>query len=189
MKNVLYLYLTKTFLDTHGDFVGLRYGGWTVANGSKEYLERVKGTPVNLVSWFNNKGYHALPSYLNALNNAILRARVLSWKQPTDNNDESIEQCVECEYGITAYAWPMKLRGTGGNMETFQIISNYGTGLIMMVAFSFVPSSSIIYLVGERQREEKQVYMLSYNLRNFIVEKFLFGKEACHKCFLIQRYK
>ena len=149
----------KSRLDTHGDFVGLRYGGWTVGNGSTDYLQRVKGKPDIFVSWYNNKGYHALPSYVNALNNALLRARAMSWK-PIEKNDEVLNQCFECEYGITAYAHPMKLRENGGNMQTFQVISNYGTALIMMVAFSFVPSSSIIYLVGERQREEKQVCYL-----------------------------
>ena len=160
MHAIFHIFISRKYLlDTHGDFVGLRFGGWTVGNGSKDYLQRLKGTPDILVSWYNNKGYHALPSYVNALNNALLRARAMSWK-PVEKNEGDLEQCVECEYGITAYAEPMKLRETGGNMETFQVISNYGTALIMMVAFSFVPASSIIYLVGERQREEKQVCYL-----------------------------
>jgi len=34
--------------------------------------------------WFDNKGYHALPIYLNALNNAILRANL-----PKDKGNEA----------------------------------------------------------------------------------------------------
>lgn len=42
-----------------------RYGGWS--------LFRAKDEPLFVV-WYNNKGHHALPSYLSALNEAILRA-------------------------------------------------------------------------------------------------------------------
>jgi ATP-binding cassette subfamily A (ABC1) protein 4 len=46
--------------------------------------------------WFNNKGWHALVSFLNVAHNAILRANV-----PKDRNPE--------EYGITVISQPLNL--------------------------------------------------------------------------------
>jgi hypothetical protein len=42
-----------------------RYGGWS--------LSHTKENPLFIV-WYNNKGHHSMPAYLNALNEAILRA-------------------------------------------------------------------------------------------------------------------
>ena len=144
------------YLDTHEDFINSRYGGWTVARGSEEYLERVMGKSNNLISWYNNKGYHALPSYTNALNNAILRARVVDSAQMKGNSGSS-DECIECDYGISTFAEPMVLRGGVGSQSVLEVISSYGIALIAMIAFSFVPASSIIYLIQERRAEEKQV--------------------------------
>ena len=52
----------------------IRYGGWSSSNFSPSALD-LEGTPENLVVWYNNKGRHALPAYVNAAHNAILRAR------------------------------------------------------------------------------------------------------------------
>ena len=115
------------------------------------------GTPNNLISWYNNKGYHALPSYANALNNAILRGKVANFVQMKGIN-ESNSECNECDYGISTFAEPMVLRQNVGSADVLEVISSYGIALIAMIAFSFVPASSIIYLVQERKNEEKQVY-------------------------------
>ena len=114
------------------------------------------GKPNNLISWYNNKGYHALPSYTNALNNALLRARVANLA-PMKGNYGSSEECIECNYGISTFAEPMVLRGGVGSQSVLEVISSYGIALIAMIAFSFVPASSIIYLIQERRAEEKQV--------------------------------
>ncbi len=50
------------------------------------------GTSNNLVVWYNNKGRHALPAYVNAAHNAILRAKM---------GDEF------GQLGITAFSHPM----------------------------------------------------------------------------------
>lgn len=50
----------KWILETNDEFIDRRYGGVAV-NGTKFSV------------WYNNKGYHALPTYMNVLNNAILR--------------------------------------------------------------------------------------------------------------------
>ena len=123
---------------------------------SRDTLEALQGTLDNLISWYDNKGYHALPAYTNALDNALLRAGVLSWTQFI--NQSSMEgTCVECNYGITTISEPMILRTNPLNLEVIQIVSAYGTAIVIMIAFSFVPASCITYLIAERQREEKQV--------------------------------
>ena len=114
------------------------------------------GKSKNLISWYNNKGYHALPSYTNALNNALLRARVIDLAQMKGNLVSS-DGCIECDYGISTFAEPMVLRGGVGSQSVLEVISSYGIALIAMIAFSFVPASSIIYLIQERRAEEKQV--------------------------------
>lgn len=53
-------------------------------------------TETNLIVWYNNQGYHALPSYLNSLHNAIYRQSF---------DDEAERQ----EAGITTYIHPMKI--------------------------------------------------------------------------------
>lgn len=46
--------------------------------------------------WFNNKGWHALVSFLNVAHNAILRASLHKDKNPE-------------EYGITIISQPLNL--------------------------------------------------------------------------------
>jgi len=46
--------------------------------------------------WFNNKGWHAIASFLNVINNAILRANLQQGKNPS-------------AYGITAFNHPLNL--------------------------------------------------------------------------------
>lgn len=46
--------------------------------------------------WFNNKGWHAISSFLNVINNAILRANLQKGENPS-------------EYGITAFNHPLNL--------------------------------------------------------------------------------
>lgn len=53
----------RWILDTHDDFIERRYGGITL-NDSK------------LAVWYNNKGYHAMPVYLNELNSALFKSEM-----------------------------------------------------------------------------------------------------------------
>ena len=58
--------INEWLLQTHSDFIDTRFGGWSVPhnNTSKK----------NLIVWYNNKAYHTLPAYTNAIHNAMLRA-------------------------------------------------------------------------------------------------------------------
>ena len=51
----------------------------------------------------------------------------------------------------------MVIRQNVADPDVLEVISSYGIALIAMIAFSFVPASSIIYLIQERKNEEKQV--------------------------------
>lgn len=69
-------------LETHDDFIERRYGGITL-NNSK------------LAVWYNNKGFHAMPVYLNELNSALFKSEM--------DNDL---------YKITTASHPLKLGRT-----------------------------------------------------------------------------
>lgn len=46
--------------------------------------------------WFNNKGWHAVGSFINVINNAILRANLQDGENPSN-------------YGITVFNHPLNL--------------------------------------------------------------------------------
>lgn len=50
----------------------------------------------SLQIWFNNKGWHSIGSFLNVMNNGILRASLQAGKDPA-------------KFGITAYNHPLNL--------------------------------------------------------------------------------
>ncbi|CAM9182250.1 unnamed protein product [Bubo scandiacus] len=89
------LKLTPRLYDNAESF--FRYGGWSFG-ARKEFelqdkkLNNTKSKPLAKV-WYNQKGFHSLPSYLNELNNFILWLNLppsVDWRQ----------------YGITLYSQP-----------------------------------------------------------------------------------
>lgn len=66
-------------LNTHEEYIQRRYGGISINNS--RYLV-----------WYNNKGYHSMPLYLNQLDSAILR-----------------KELNHSSYNIRAYNAPLKL--------------------------------------------------------------------------------
>lgn len=66
-------------MKTHGEFIGRRYGGVSI-NDSRSIV------------WYNNKGYHSMPLYLNLLHSAVLKREM---------NDSSMS--------ITTHNHPIKL--------------------------------------------------------------------------------
>ena len=61
---------------------------------SGDFDNETSGTSSKLIVWYNNKAYHALPSYTNAIHNAMLRSMV----DPSNISD----------YGISTYSHPMR---------------------------------------------------------------------------------
>lgn len=100
-----------------------RYGGLTVGNENTQYQTvKVEGYHKQLIemlgvrkaakAWFNNRGYHTSPIYVNVLNNAILRAN-LDDSQDISQYGGSMPVCVDgivsdvlTVLGITTYSEP-----------------------------------------------------------------------------------
>lgn len=98
--------------------------------------------------WYNHKGYHSMPTYVNTLNNAILRANLPSEKGPS-------------AYGITVINHPMT--DTNYLLSKDRILQ--GTDVLIAIfiiaAMSFVPASFVLFLVYERFTKAKHLQMVS----------------------------
>ena len=87
-----------------------------------------------------------MAAYLNSLSNARLRAGISGSQQEKE------------KYGITAYSHPIKSQANqirGQSLE--QHISDYALSLLMAVVLTFLPASTIIYIIEERRTEQKLV--------------------------------
>ena len=133
----------KWILDTHYDFLKSQYGGWNIVNDTYKIV------------YFNNKGFHSSAAYLNSMNNARLRSRLSQSKDPS-------------QYGITVYSEPIKLTNSDiVSQSIIQHVADYTLALFMLASVSFVPTSTIIYLVEERLNEERRV-LQSFNFGPFL---------------------
>uniref|UniRef100_A0A8C3L206 P-type phospholipid transporter n=1 Tax=Chrysolophus pictus TaxID=9089 RepID=A0A8C3L206_CHRPC len=115
-----------------------------------------------LVVWFNNKGWHAIASFLNVINNAILRANLQQGKNPS-------------AYGITAFNHPLNL--TKQQLSEVALMTTSVDVLVsicVIFAMSFVPASFVVFLIQERVSKAKHLQFISgvkpviYWLANFV---------------------
>lgn len=147
------LYTTQTFkLHRYGSLSFGEVVGWV-----PQKLDKVKITSVRRLAireavqaWYNNKGYHALPTYLNVMNNAILRASL------------SKEKGNPASYGITVYNHYFN------KTDSNQLSAKYmrqGIDLVIaifvIIAMSFVPASFVVFLVTERASKAKHLQFVS----------------------------
>ena len=86
--------VNEWLLQTHNSFINSRFGGWS-GNSESSPTSWINGTPTKLIAWYNNKAFHALPAYTNALHNAMLRALI--------GPDHAQE------YGISTFSHPLKM--------------------------------------------------------------------------------
>uniref|UniRef100_T1KYU1 ABC transporter domain-containing protein n=1 Tax=Tetranychus urticae TaxID=32264 RepID=T1KYU1_TETUR len=141
-------------MNTFPSFNDFRYGGFTFHYHEKQvnlnsYPMPTKIEPMVKV-WFDNNGYHALAAYLNALDNAILRANLDVHGLPSE------------EYSITVYSHPFHIRSAQlGDQSLMQRAGDAGIALIILVGFVFIPCSFVFYIVRERTQEEKQLQKFS----------------------------
>uniref|UniRef100_A0A8C0FTL6 P-type phospholipid transporter n=1 Tax=Bubo bubo TaxID=30461 RepID=A0A8C0FTL6_BUBBB len=119
-------------------------------------------TYVQIIVWFNNKGWHAIASFLNVINNAILRANLQEGKNPS-------------AYGITAFNHPLNL--TKQQLSEVALMTTSVDVLVsicVIFAMSFVPASFVVFLIQERVSKAKHLQFISgvkpviYWLANFV---------------------
>ncbi|OWK64540.1 Retinal-specific ATP-binding cassette transporter, partial [Lonchura striata] len=149
-----------------------RYGGISI--GGRLPVLHVSGDQiVNFLSdlgrminvtgvWFNNKGWHAMVSFLNVANNAILRANLRTGQDPE-------------EYGITAINHPLNL--TKEQLSEVTVLTTSVDAVVaicVIFAMSFIPASFVLYLIQERVTKAKHLQFVSgvspvtYWLTNFM---------------------
>uniref|UniRef100_A0A671UI51 ATP-binding cassette, sub-family A (ABC1), member 4a n=1 Tax=Sparus aurata TaxID=8175 RepID=A0A671UI51_SPAAU len=154
-------------------------------------LLNVTGTPILFHSlsqvWYNNKGWHAMVSFMNVANNAILRANL-----PKGANLH--------EYGITAINHPLNL--TKEQLSEITVLTTSVDAVVaicVIFAMSFVPASFVLYLIQERVTQAKHLQFVSgvsplvYWMANFlwdmvnysisaamVVEIFIFFNKKCY---------
>ncbi|XP_074490769.1 phospholipid-transporting ATPase ABCA1 isoform X1 [Sebastes fasciatus] len=115
----------------------------------------------NVKVWYNNKGWHAMVSFVNVMNNGMLRASL----PPGPDRKK---------HGITAYNHPLNL-----TKEQLTEVAMMTTSVDVLVsicvifAMSFVPASFVLFLIEERVSKAKHLQFVSgvkpilYWLANF----------------------
>ncbi|KAG8511044.1 Retinal-specific phospholipid-transporting ATPase ABCA4, partial [Galemys pyrenaicus] len=150
------------FLSDLGQLMNVS-GGPITREAAKEmstFLKHLE-TEDNIKVWFNNKGWHALVSFLNVAHNAILRASLHQ-----DRNPE--------EHGITVISQPLNL--TKEQLSEITVLTTSVDAVVaicVVFAMSFVPASFVLYLIQERVNKAKHLQFISgvsptaYWLTNF----------------------
>ncbi|XP_053559159.1 phospholipid-transporting ATPase ABCA1-like [Bombina bombina] len=106
-------------------------------------------TQNNVKVWFYNQGWHAVVSFINVANNAILRGNLQSGK--------ALE-----EYGITTYNHPLNLTKeqlSGGSFASS--ITDMVISICVIFAMSFIPASFVLFLIQERVTKAKHLQLAS----------------------------
>lgn len=147
-----YLYTTDMFrLRRYGAFSFGLSRGYVPKNFGKDAPSLFRKIAVHRVAkvWYNNKGYHAMPTFVNSINNAILRANL-----PPEKGHPST-------YGITVMNHPMT--DTSFLLSTDQILQGTDVliAIFIIVAMSFVPASFVLFLVYERFTKAKHLQFVS----------------------------
>ncbi|EDO46878.1 predicted protein, partial [Nematostella vectensis] len=168
MKFVKKRYINKIEIMIVREYGGLSFGDnynnlpANVRNSSDPAIRRLI-SPRNVKIWYNNKGYHALPAFLNTLSNTVLRA-----KAKARGLDPS-------QYGITAYNHPMNYTKEQLDDETFvKRAVDVLVAICVVFALSFVPASFVVFLVSERVSKAKHLHLVSgvkpyiYWLANYV---------------------
>ncbi|KAL0111880.1 hypothetical protein PUN28_013230 [Cardiocondyla obscurior] len=121
-------------VSTHQEYIEKRYGGWSLSHSKEDPL---------FIVWYNNKGHHSMPAYLNALNEAILRASGVQGH-------------------LTILNHPLKLSSDQLNRTTLlQHVADVGVALVLLIAFSLVGAQGTKEIVRERLSEEKRILYLA----------------------------
>ncbi|KAI8440724.1 hypothetical protein MSG28_009065 [Choristoneura fumiferana] len=124
---------------------------WLIAS-QEEYIEKrytgfssaLKNNITILVAWYNNKGQHALPAAVNALNSAALRG------------------VAGGHAAILTYSHPLKISREQLSKSTLlQHVADAGISGMLLIGYSLVSAGAAVYLVGSRTSQQKRLQLLS----------------------------
>ncbi|KAM9024213.1 ATP-binding cassette sub-family A member 13 [Ara ararauna] len=147
-----------------------RYGGWSFGRRKAFELQDKKLNNTkskHLVKvWYNQKAFHALPSYLNEINNFIL------WLNLPPNVDRR-------QYGMTLYSQPY-----GGTLldedKIMENVRQCGVALCIMLGFSILTASIGSAIVKDRVSGTKRLQHITglgyktYWLGNFCCDMLVY---------------
>ncbi|NWI00272.1 ABCA1 protein, partial [Tichodroma muraria] len=103
----------------------------------------------NIKVWFNNKGWHAMVSFLNVASNGLLRARLPAGTDPA-------------RFGITATNHPLNLTKEQLSEAALMATSvDVLVSICVIFAMSFVPASFVVFLIEERVSKAKHLQFVS----------------------------
>ncbi|XP_010886853.2 phospholipid-transporting ATPase ABCA1 isoform X2 [Esox lucius] len=106
-------------------------------------------TKNNVKIWFNNKGWHSIGSFLNVMNNGILRASL-----PANQNPG--------KFGINAFNHPLNLTKEQLSQVALMTTSvDVLVSICVIFAMSFVPASFVVFLIQERVNKAKHMQFIS----------------------------
>ncbi|KAJ8374724.1 hypothetical protein SKAU_G00053040 [Synaphobranchus kaupii] len=115
----------------------------------------------NVKVWFNNKGWHAVTSFMNVMNNGLLRASLPAGPERR-------------RHGITAQNHPLNLtKEQLTEMAMMTTSVDVLVSICVIFAMSFVPASFVLFLIEERVSKAKHLQFVSgvkpllYWLANF----------------------
>ncbi|XP_052055678.1 ATP-binding cassette sub-family A member 13 [Apodemus sylvaticus] len=153
-----------------------RLGGWSfgvhIPNDAEDFKTNTSKPRTLAKVWYNQKGFHSLPSYLNHLNNLILwqhlPANTTDWRQ----------------YGITLYSHPY-----GGALlnedRILESIRQCGVALCIVLGFSILSASIGSSVVRDRVTGAKRLQHISglghrtYWLINFLYDMLFYLVSVC----------
>ncbi|XP_056591567.1 phospholipid-transporting ATPase ABCA1 isoform X2 [Triplophysa dalaica] len=103
----------------------------------------------NVKVWFNNKGWHAMASFVNIMNNGLLRA----------NLPAGLERS---KYGMTAFNHPLNLtKEQLSEMALMTTSVDVLVSICVIFAMSFIPASFVLFLIEERVSKSKHLQFVS----------------------------
>ena len=103
-------------------------------------------------AWFSLKGYHAMPIFLNVMNNAVLRREIADLRGYSSNISE---------YGIVAASQPWPATPEEQALQDIRSGKPLMIPLLALFGFCFLASSFILFVVEERVSGTKHLQSLS----------------------------